>query len=37
MRVGAPISTAGLTMKDLESLSAKVQKEMESLYYAERQ
>jgi len=33
MRVGAPISTAGLTMKDLEGLSAKVQKALEDLYY----
>ncbi|MGC1373688.1 MAG: lysophospholipid acyltransferase family protein [Candidatus Sulfotelmatobacter sp.] len=35
MRVGAPISTAGLTMRDLEALSAKVQKEVEKLYYAD--
>lgn len=34
MRVGEPISTAGLTMKDLEALSAKVQKAVENLYYA---
>jgi 1-acyl-sn-glycerol-3-phosphate acyltransferase len=33
MRVGEPISTAGLTMRDLESLSAKVQKAVEDLYY----
>jgi 1-acyl-sn-glycerol-3-phosphate acyltransferase len=33
MRVGEPISTAGLTMRDLESLSAKVQAEVEKLYY----
>lgn len=32
MRVGEPISTAGLTMKDLERLSAKVQKAVEELY-----
>ena len=34
MRVGEPISTAGLTMKDLESLSARVQKAVEELYYS---
>src|SRR5579863_1199787 len=34
MRVGEPISTAGLTARDLEALSAKVQKAMEDLYYA---
>jgi 1-acyl-sn-glycerol-3-phosphate acyltransferase len=33
MRVGEPISTAGLTMRDMESLSAKVQKALEDLYY----
>jgi 1-acyl-sn-glycerol-3-phosphate acyltransferase len=33
MRVGEPISTIGLTMKDLESLSARVQKAVENLYY----
>jgi 1-acyl-sn-glycerol-3-phosphate acyltransferase len=33
MRVGDPISTAGLTMKDLGTLSAKVQKALEDLYY----
>jgi 1-acyl-sn-glycerol-3-phosphate acyltransferase len=33
MRVGEPISTAGLTMRDLEALSAKVQKAVEDLYY----
>jgi 1-acyl-sn-glycerol-3-phosphate acyltransferase len=33
MRVGEPISTAGLTMRDLEALSAKVQKAVEQLYY----
>jgi 1-acyl-sn-glycerol-3-phosphate acyltransferase len=33
MRVGQPISTAGLTMRDLEALSAKVQKAVEGLYY----
>jgi 1-acyl-sn-glycerol-3-phosphate acyltransferase len=35
MRVGEPISTAGLKMRDLEALSAKVQKAVEDLYYAE--
>ena len=34
MRVGEPISTAGLTMRDLEAVSAKVQKAMEDLYYS---
>jgi 1-acyl-sn-glycerol-3-phosphate acyltransferase len=34
MRVGQPISTAGLKMNDLEQLSARVQKEIEDLYYA---
>jgi 1-acyl-sn-glycerol-3-phosphate acyltransferase len=33
MRVGEPISTVGLTLRDMESLSAKVQKAMENLYY----
>jgi 1-acyl-sn-glycerol-3-phosphate acyltransferase len=33
MRVGEPISTTGLTMRDLEALSAKVQKALEVLYY----
>jgi 1-acyl-sn-glycerol-3-phosphate acyltransferase len=34
MRVGAPITTAGMTLRDMEGLSSKVQKEMEALYYA---
>ena len=34
MRVGEPISTAGLTMRDLEAVSARVRKAMEDLYYA---
>jgi 1-acyl-sn-glycerol-3-phosphate acyltransferase len=34
MRVGGPISTAGLKMKDLEAVSEKVRKAMEELYYA---
>lgn len=33
MRVGDPISTIGLTMKDLPALSARVQKAVEDLYY----
>jgi len=33
MRVGEPISTAGLTLRDLEPFSAKVQKAVEDLYY----
>jgi 1-acyl-sn-glycerol-3-phosphate acyltransferase len=32
MRVGDPISTDGLTLRDMESLSAQVQKAMEELY-----
>jgi 1-acyl-sn-glycerol-3-phosphate acyltransferase len=34
MRVGEPISTAGMTMRDLEAASVKVRQEMEKLYYA---
>jgi len=34
VRVGEPISTAGLTMRDMEAVSAKVRKAMEDLYYA---
>jgi len=34
MRVGQPISTVGMTMRDLEAVSAKVQKAVENLYYA---
>lgn len=33
MRVGEPISTIGLTMRDLASLSARVQSALEELYY----
>ena len=33
MRVGAPISTAGYDLRDMEALSAKVKKAMEDLYY----
>jgi len=34
MRVGEPISTAGMTMRDLEAVSGRVKKAMEDLYYA---
>jgi 1-acyl-sn-glycerol-3-phosphate acyltransferase len=34
MRVGEPISTAGLTMRDMEAVSERVRKAMEELYYA---
>jgi hypothetical protein len=34
MRVGEPISTAGMTMRDLEAVSAKVMQELQRLYYA---
>jgi len=33
MRVGTPIPTVGLTLRDMEGLSAKVQKALEDLYY----
>ncbi len=33
MRVGAPISTAGMTIRDMESLSHRVQSALEELYY----
>lgn len=33
MRVGEPIRTAGLTLRDMEELSAKVQRALEDLYY----
>jgi 1-acyl-sn-glycerol-3-phosphate acyltransferase len=36
MRVGRPISTAGLTMQDTEQLSARVQRALEEMYYADR-
>src|SRR5205085_3826679 len=35
MRVGEPISTVGLTTRDVEAVSAKVQKALEELYYAQ--
>jgi 1-acyl-sn-glycerol-3-phosphate acyltransferase len=34
MRVGEPISTVGLTIRDMETVSEKVRKAMEDLYYA---
>jgi 1-acyl-sn-glycerol-3-phosphate acyltransferase len=34
MRVGEPISTAGLKMKDMDAVSERVRKAMEDLYYA---
>ncbi len=34
MRIGKPISTAGLTLRDMEALSVKVQKAVEEMYYA---
>ena len=33
MRVGEPISTTGLTMRDMEAVSTRVQKATEDLYY----
>ena len=33
MRMGEPISTAGLTLRDMEALSGKVQEALETLYY----
>ncbi|MGA8618420.1 MAG: lysophospholipid acyltransferase family protein [Candidatus Sulfotelmatobacter sp.] len=36
MRVGKPIATAGLTMRDLEAVSAKVHTAIEDLYYGEK-
>jgi len=33
MRVGAPIPTAGLTLRDMDALSIKVKTAMEALYY----
>jgi 1-acyl-sn-glycerol-3-phosphate acyltransferase len=34
MRVGEPISTTGMTMRDMDAVSEKVRKAMEDLYYA---
>jgi len=36
MRVGEPISTAGMTGRDLEALSRRVQSALEDLYYEDR-
>ena len=36
MRVGKPISTAGLTMRDMEAVSARVHNAIEQLYYGEK-
>jgi 1-acyl-sn-glycerol-3-phosphate acyltransferase len=36
MRVGQPISTAGLTLRDMEGLSAKVQRAVEEMYSGSR-
>jgi 1-acyl-sn-glycerol-3-phosphate acyltransferase len=33
MRVGEPISTAGLTLRDMDAVSSRVQKALEGLYY----
>jgi len=33
MRIGKPISTAGLEMKDMDQLSARVQRAVEEMYY----
>lgn len=35
MRVGAPISTAGLTLRDLEDVTARVKVAMEAMYYGQ--
>jgi 1-acyl-sn-glycerol-3-phosphate acyltransferase len=37
MRVGNPISTAGLTLRQMEGLSAQVQRSLEQMYYAEKE
>jgi len=37
MCIGKPISTASLTMQDMEELSAKVQKAVEEMYYEDRE
>jgi 1-acyl-sn-glycerol-3-phosphate acyltransferase len=36
MRVGKPISTTGLTLRDMEQLSATVQAQLETMYYDDR-
>lgn len=35
MRIGEPISTSGLKMRDMDAVSARVQKAVEELYYRE--
>jgi hypothetical protein len=35
MRVGKPIPTKGLTLRDMETLSEKVQKAIEEMYYGD--
>jgi 1-acyl-sn-glycerol-3-phosphate acyltransferase len=35
MRVGEPIATAGLTLRDMEELSGRVQQAMEEMYYGD--
>jgi 1-acyl-sn-glycerol-3-phosphate acyltransferase len=37
MRVGEPISTAGLNTHDMDELSAKVHRALEALYYSDRE
>ena len=37
MRVGKPISTAGLSTKNMEALSSQVQRAVEEMYYADHQ
>ena len=34
MRVGESIPTAGMTLREMDKLSAKVQRELEKMYYA---
>jgi len=34
MRVGKPISTQGLTLRDMDELSRRVQTAMEEMYYS---
>jgi len=35
MRVGKPIATAGLTLREMEELSGRVQQAMEEMYYGD--
>jgi 1-acyl-sn-glycerol-3-phosphate acyltransferase len=37
MRVGSPISTAGLTLRNMDELSSQVQEAMEELYYEDHE